>query len=70
MKIMHAAIDASDKTQTFQPLQGVGDEAYLAATGNSVLMRKGDVMVNINLGTADNRNEAAKKIASAIAGRL
>jgi len=33
-------------------------------------MRKGDVMVNLNMGTTDNKSEAAKKIAGDIAGRL
>lgn len=56
--------------QVFQPLNGIGDEAYLAPVGTVVLMRKGDVMVNITIGTAENQGEAAKKIASAIAGRL
>jgi hypothetical protein len=70
MKIMHAAIDQGDKMQAFQPLNGIGDEAYLAPMGAAVFMRKGDVMVNINLSTADSKGEAAKKIASAIAGRL
>jgi hypothetical protein len=70
MKIMHAAIDASDKNQAFQRLNGIGDEAYLAAMGGAVLMRKGDVMVNINMSSADNKSEAARKIARAIAGRL
>lgn len=70
MKIMHSAMDAGDKTQAFQRLSGIGDEAYFAATGNAVLMRKGDVMVNISVGSGENKSEAARKIASAIAGRL
>jgi len=70
MKIMHAAMDHMDKNQAFQPLDGIGDEAYLAPMGSAVLMRKGDVMVNISVPAAANHGDAAKQIARDIAGRL
>ncbi len=56
--------------QTFQPLQGIGDEAYLAPGGSGLMMRKGDVMVNIDLRVGGVSVEAAEKMASIIAGRL
>jgi hypothetical protein len=62
-------MDHGDKVQAFQPLNAIGDEAYLAPMGTAVFMRQGDVMVNINMGTAENQGEAARKIASAV-GRL
>ena len=70
MKIMHAAMDHMDQSQAFQPLEGIGDEAYLAPLGSAVLMRKGDVMVNISLPAAGNHGDAAKQNARDIAGRL
>lgn len=70
MKIMHAAIGHNDKQQGLETVEGIGDEAYLVGVGSVLLMRKGDVMVNINMSAAQNKGEAVKKIASTIADRL
>jgi len=54
----------------FQPVAGIGDEAYAGPMGSTFMFRKGDVMVNIDLRLAGNNVEAAKVIAQKIAGRL
>jgi hypothetical protein len=54
----------------FQPVPGIGDEAYTGPMGSSFMFRKGDVMVNIDLRMAGNNAEAAKVIAQKIAARL
>jgi len=56
--------------QTFQPVQGIGDETYIAPGGSGLMMRKGDVMVNIDLRLGGVSIDAAEKMASIIAGRL
>jgi len=56
--------------QTMQTLQGIGDEAYLDPGGSGLMMRKGDVMVNIDLRVAGVSIEAAEQMARTIAGRL
>lgn len=56
--------------QTFQPVQGIGDEAYLAPGGSGLMMRKGDVMVNIDLRVGGVSVDAAEQMARTIAGRL
>ena len=55
---------------TFTTVEGVGDEAYLAPGNSSLMMRKGDVMVNIDLRESGISADAAKKMASKIADRL
>ncbi len=56
--------------QTFQPVQGIGDEAYIAPGGSGLMMRKGDVMVNIDLRVGGVSIDAAEQMARTIAGRL
>lgn len=56
--------------ETFTSVAGIGDEAYLAPGGSALIMRKGDVMVNINLQTSGLSADAAEKIAAKIADRL
>ncbi len=56
--------------QTFQPVQGIGDETYIAPGGSGLMMRKGDVLVNIDLRVGGVSIEAAEKMARTIAGRL
>jgi len=55
---------------TFTTLDGIGDEAYLAAGNSSLMMRKGDVLVQIDLRENGISAEAAKNMARKIAGRL
>jgi hypothetical protein len=56
--------------QTFQSVQGIGDEAYIAPGGSALMMRKGDVMVNIDLRANGISADTAERIASTIADRL
>jgi len=56
--------------QTMQTLQGIGDEAYLDPGGSGLMMRKGDVMINIDLRLGGVSVEAAEQMARTIAGRL
>ena len=51
-------------------LEGIGDEAYLAPGNSALMMRKGDVMVNIDLRESGVNADAAKKMASRIADHL
>jgi zinc-ribbon domain len=55
---------------TFTSLDGIGDEAYLAPGNSALMMRKGDVMVNIDLRESGISAEAAKTMARTIATRL
>ena len=54
----------------FQPVAGIGDEAYVGPMGSTLMFRKGDVMVNLDLRMAGNNVDAAKVIAQKIAARL
>lgn len=71
MKLAHGAMkNMVAGMETFTPVAGVGDETYVEPMGSGVMMRKGDVMVNIDLRTAGQNAEAGKQIAALIAGRL
>jgi hypothetical protein len=54
----------------FQQVAGIGDEAYVGPMGSTLMFRKGDVMVNIDLRMVGNNVDAAKVIAQKIAARL
>jgi hypothetical protein len=54
----------------FQPVAGIGDEAYVGPMGSTLMFRKGDVMVNLDLRMVGNNVDAAKVIAQKIAARL
>jgi hypothetical protein len=54
----------------FQPVAGIGDEAYIAPMGTTLMFRKGDVLVNIQFHMVGNNVDAAKAIAQKIAARL
>jgi hypothetical protein len=54
----------------FQPVAGIGDEAYIAPMGTTLMFRKGDVLVNIQFHMVGSNVEAAKAIAQKIATRL
>lgn len=70
MGIAHGAMKHISGMETFTQVDGIGDEAYLAPGNSSLMMRKGDVMVSIDLRESGVSADAAKKMASKIAGRL
>jgi hypothetical protein len=55
---------------TFTQLNGIGDEAYLAPGNSALMMRKGDVLVQIDLREAGISPDAAKNMARTIAEHL
>jgi hypothetical protein len=71
MKLSHGAMkQITGGMDTFTPVAGIGDEAYVEPMGSGLMLRKGDVMVNIELAQAGNDAEAAKLIGLKIASRL
>ena len=71
MKIASAAFKGvAGGVAGFQPVAGLGDEAYLGPMGSTLMFRKGDVMVTLDLRMIGNNAEAAKTIAQKIAARL
>jgi zinc ribbon protein len=71
LKIEHGAMKSvAAGMDTFTPISGVGDEAYFEPAGSGLAMRKGDVMVHMDLRVANVSTEAAKSMAEKIAGRL
>ncbi len=71
MKLTHGALaHIGGGVDTFTEVPGLGDEAYIGPAGSSIMMRKGDVMVNIDLRTAGLNAEGGKKVAAMIAERL
>jgi hypothetical protein len=54
----------------FQPVAGIGDEAYIAPMGTTLMFRKGDVLVNLQLHMVGNNGDAVKAIAQKIVARL
>jgi len=66
MKLSHNLAGA----ENFTTVPGIGDEAYLAPMNSALLMRKGDVMVNIDMRVAGLNGEAAKAMARKIAANL
>jgi len=71
LKLSHGALKSiTGGMDTFTSLPGVGDEAYIEPMGSGVMMRKGDVMVNIDLRMAGQNADAGKQIAAIVAGRL
>ncbi len=69
MKLTHTAIQYGGKN-TFTEVPGLGDEAFIAPGNSQIMMRKGDVLVTINLQTAGVSAEGGKKVAALIADRL
>ena len=69
MKLAHG-VQSISGVQTFTTVPGLGDEAYLAPDGSGLMMRKGDVMVNIDLRASGVSVDAAEKIAAKIGDRL
>jgi hypothetical protein len=70
MDLTHAAMKRVSGTETLTPISGIGDEAFLAPDGSGLMMCKGDVMVNIDLRANGVSTDAAKKMATVIAGNL
>jgi hypothetical protein len=71
MGIARGAMKHISGMETFTSVEGIGDEAYLAPGNSALMMRKGDVMVNIDLRSESGVTaDAAKKMASKIADRL
>jgi hypothetical protein len=70
MKFAHLAMKHISGMETYTPLNGIGDEAYVAPGGSSVMMRKGDVMVNIDTRASGVSVNAAKEMAGRIADHL
>jgi zinc-ribbon domain len=70
MGITHGVMKNLPGGASFTPLDGVGDEAYLGPAGSTLMMRKGDVMVNIDLRNGGVSADAAKKMARTIAEHL
>lgn len=70
MGLARGAMKHISGMETFTTVDGIGDEAYLAPGNSALMMRKGDVMVNIDLRESGVSVDAAKKMAGKIAGRL
>lgn len=70
MGIARGAMKQVAGMDTFTSVEGIGDEAYLAPGNSSLMMRKGDVLVQIDLREAGVSADAAKKMAQTIAGHL
>jgi hypothetical protein len=71
MKFAHGAMQhISAGIDTFTAVPNIGDEAYIEPGGSGLMMRKGDVMVNMDLRVSGVSVDAAEKIASKIADRL
>ena len=73
MKILLMAMRTKDGAAAlggFTPVPGLGDEAYTGPAGSMFLMRKGDVLLTIDMRMAQLNVDAAKKIAAIIATRI
>jgi hypothetical protein len=62
--------DTGGGQESFQPVAGIGDEAYIAPMGTTLMFRKGDVLVNLQLHMVGNNVDAVKAIAQKIIARL
>lgn len=69
MRLAHGAMKMGGAT-TFTDVPGLGDEAFLAPGDSTLIMRKGDVLVTINLQASGLSADGAKKLAAQIANRL
>lgn len=70
MKLSHGAMKQIGGIDTYTPVPGLGDEAYIEPMGSGLMVRKNDVLVMIDLRTAGNNADAAKIIAAKIVNRL
>jgi hypothetical protein len=69
MKLTKAATQFGGKS-AFTEAPGLGDEALIGPMGNPVMMRKGDVLVTINVLAQGVSPEGSKKVAALIADRM
>jgi hypothetical protein len=70
MRLAHGAMKQISGADSFTTVEGIGDEAYVAPMGSGLMMRKGDVLVNMDLQAGGVSVEAAKQMAAKIADRL
>jgi hypothetical protein len=70
MGIARGAMKHVAGMDTFTTLDGVGDEAYIAPGNSALMMRKGDVLVQIDLRESGISPQAAESMARKIASRL
>ncbi len=70
MGLTRTAMKHVGGVNTFTQVDGIGDEAYIAPGNSSLMMRKGDVLVQIDLRESGIGAEAAENMARKIAGRL
>ena len=70
MKFALAGMKHVAGMDTFTAVPGIGDETYVAPGGSGLMMRKGDVLMNIDLRAAGVSVDAAERIAAKIASRL
>lgn len=69
MKLAHGMQSISG-ANSFTTVPNIGDEAYIAPGGSGLMMRKGDVMVNIDMRASGVSVDAGEKIAAKIGDRL
>ena len=69
MKITRAAMQFGGKA-VFTEVPELGDEALVGPMGNPVMMRKGDVLVTINVLAQGVSPEGGKKVAALVAERM
>jgi hypothetical protein len=70
LKLSTTVLNSTGGRGFFQPVAGIGDEAYIAPMGTTLMFRKGDVLVNMQFHMVGNNVEAAKAIAQKIVARL
>jgi zinc-ribbon domain len=70
MGIARGAMKQVAGMDTFSPVEGIGDEAYMAPGNSALMMRKGDVLVQIDLRESGISAEAAQNMARKIASHL
>ncbi len=70
MGIARGAMKHVAGMDTFRQVDGVGDETYIAPGNSALMMRKGDVMVNIDLRASGISAQSAEEMARKIASRL
>ena len=71
LKLEHGAMkQVAAGMDTYTPLPGIGDEAFFEPAGSGLAMRKGDVMVHMDLRVSHISQDAAKSLAQKIALRL
>lgn len=70
LKMAHAAMKAVSGMETMTAVNGIGDEAYVSPGGSGFMMRKGDVMVSIDLRVNGVSVQQAEAMARTIASHL